>query len=110
MIRDLLVKSDDTKPHYYKMMPKSGPVSDSVSKRNANKRRVEIKYKKLAYGKILVILKDLSLYSELEKNRTKNQLRSLFFASYAHELFTPINILQGMNEEALFQARISNMD
>jgi signal transduction histidine kinase len=44
------------------------------------------------------------LYTELEKNRTKNQLKTLFFASYAHELITPINIIKGMNEQAMFLA------
>lgn len=31
----------------------------------------------------------------------KNRLKTLFFASFAHELLNPINIINGMNEEAL---------
>jgi signal transduction histidine kinase len=43
----------------------------------------------------------VSLYRELEKHRTKNRLKTLFFASFAHELMNPINIIGGMTEEAL---------
>jgi signal transduction histidine kinase len=60
-----------------------------------------MKCKKIAHGKILVLLKDLSLYRELEKTRVKDRLKTLFFASMAHELLNPINIINGMNEEAL---------
>ena len=62
---------------------------------------MEIKFKKLAKGKLLVLLKDMSLYRELEKTRMKNRLKTLFFASIAHELLNPINIINGMNEDAM---------
>lgn len=65
------------------------------------KRRIELKCKRLTKGKLLVLLKDMSLYRELEKHRIKNRLKTLFYASIAHELLTPINIINGMNEDAL---------
>lgn len=62
---------------------------------------MEVKCRKLAQGKILIILKDITLYKELEKHRTKNRLKTLFLASFAHELLTPINIINGMCDEAV---------
>ena len=90
---------------YYKFFKKeqSGQlVNKGLSAKQIKKKRVEIKCKKLTGGKNLIIIKDLNLYTELEKNRTKNNLKTLFFASFAHELVTPINIISGLNEEAIY--------
>ena len=46
-------------------------------------------------------MKDMNLYNALEKERTKKRLKTLFFASFAHDLMTPINVIMAMSEETI---------
>lgn len=104
--------NDINSPFYYKMIPKNNYQQDSdrnefrqrleeQEETKNMKRRIEMKCKKLTKGKLLVLLKDLSLYRELEKTRMKDRLKTIFFASIAHELLNPINIIKGMNDDAM---------
>ena len=69
-----------------------------------NKRikiKVEIKQVKISKDKVLILMKDMNLYDTLEKERTKKRLKTLYFASFAHNLMTPINVMMGVSESVL---------
>ena len=56
-------------------------------------------------NQLLVLMSDNSTIRQREKAQIQSEMQTLFFASVAHDLRTPLNSLLASNNSLLFQAK-----
>ena len=56
-------------------------------------------------NQLLVLMSDNSAIRQREKAQIQSEMQTLFFASAAHDLRTPLNSLLASNNSLLFQAK-----
>lgn len=56
-------------------------------------------------NQLLVLMSDNSAIRQREKAQIQSEMQTIFFASVAHDLRTPLNSLLASNNSLMFQAR-----